>query len=57
MYLNIGKTGNAQAQLEQLEEIAKKAASDSLQADLLYTQAAYFYTLRQQAKGDAAIKS
>lgn len=56
MYLNIGKTGNAQAQLEQLEEIAKKAASDSLQADLLYTQAAYFYTLRQQAKGDAAIK-
>lgn len=56
MYLNIGKTGNAQAQLEQLEEIAKKAANDSLQADLLYTQAAYFYTLRQQAKGDAAIK-
>ena len=56
MYLNIGKTGNAQAQLEQLEETAKKAASDSLQTDLLYTQAAYFYTLRQQAKGDAAIK-
>lgn len=56
IYLNTGKAGNAQAQLDQLEATAKKASSDSLKADLLYTQAAYFYTMRQQSKGDDAVK-
>lgn len=56
MYLNIGKTGNAKTQLDLLEESAKKAASDSLSTDLLYTKAAYFYTLRQNDQGDATIR-
>lgn len=56
MYLNIGKPSYAQTQLELLQETAKKTANDSLQADLLYTQAAYFYTLRQQDKGDATVR-
>lgn len=56
MYLNIGKTGNAKTQLDLLEESAKKAASDSLGTDLLYTKAAYFYTLRQNDKGDATVR-
>lgn len=51
MYLNMGKTGNAKTQLDQLEDVSKKADSDSLKTDLLYTQAAYFYTLRQNDKG------
>ena len=56
MYLNMGKTGNAKTQLDQLEDVSKKADSDSLKTDLLYTQAAYFYTLRQNDKGDATIR-
>ncbi len=56
MYLIMGKVANARTQLGLLEEAAQKAANDSLKTDLLYTQAAYFYTLRQNAKGDAAIK-
>lgn len=56
MYLNIGKTGNAKAQLDLLEDLAKKAATDSLKTDLLYTQAAYYYTLRQNEKGDRIVK-
>ena len=56
MYLNIGKTGNAKTQLDLLEDAAQKAAGDSLKTDLLYTKTAYFYTLRQNAKGDATIK-
>ena len=56
MYLNMGKTSNAKTQLDQLEDVSKKADSDSLKTDLLYTQAAYFYTLRQNDKGDATIR-
>lgn len=56
MYLNIGKTGNAKTQLDLLEDLAKKAATDSLKTDLLYTQAAYYYTLRQNEKGDGIVK-
>lgn len=56
MYLNIGKTGNAKTQLDLLEDVAKKAATDSLKTDLLYTQAAYYYTLRQNEKGDGIVK-
>lgn len=56
MYLNMGKAGNAKTQLNLLEDVAQKASDDSLKTDLLYTKAAYFYTLRQNAKGDAAIK-
>lgn len=56
MYLNIGKPSNARAQLNLLEEAAGKAPGDSLKTDLLYTKAAYFYTLRQNANGDAAVK-
>ena len=56
MYLNIGKTGNAKTQLDLLEDAAQKASGDSLKTDLLYTKAAYFYTLRQNTKGDDIIK-
>ena len=56
MYLNMGKSGQAKTQLGLLEEAAQKAPGDSLKTDLLYTKAAYFYTLRQNAKGDAAIR-
>ena len=56
IYLNMGKSGNAKTQLGLLEEAAQKSADDSLKTDLFYTKAAYFYTLRQNAKGDAAVK-
>ena len=36
-------------------QLAKASGTDSLQQDLLYTQAGHYYTFGQTAKGDAAI--
>ena len=56
IYLNVGKPGNAKTQLDLLESLVKKADTDSLKTDLLYTQAAYYYTLRQNEKGDGVVR-
>lgn len=55
MYINLKNPTRAQEQLTRLEATAKAAANDSLNNDLLYTQANYYYTFGMNAQGDAAI--
>lgn len=55
IYIKLQNSARAKAQLAELEQQAKAAASDSLTNDLLYAQASYHYTFGQTAQGDAAI--
>lgn len=55
MYINLKNPVRAKEQLTRLEETAKAARNDSLNNDLLYTQATYYYTFGQNAQGDEAI--
>lgn len=52
MYNKLKNTAQAQAQLAQLAELAAQARNPQLSEDLLYTQASYYYTTGQPAKGD-----
>lgn len=54
MYINLKNEQRAKEQLTRLAETARQAANDSLDNDLLYTQATFHYTFGQQAQGDAA---
>ena len=55
MYINLKNPTRAKEQLNLMEETAKSARNDSLNNDLLYTQADYYYTFGMNAQGDAAI--
>lgn len=55
MYINLKNPARAKEQLSRLEETAKASRNDSLNNDLLYTQANYYYTFGMNAQGDAAI--
>lgn len=55
MYIGLKNPARAKEQLARLEETAKAARNDSLNNDLLYTQANFYYTFGQNAQGDAAI--
>lgn len=55
MYIKLKNTQRAEEQLNRLEELAKQAANDSLNNDVLYTRANYYYTIGQNAMGDEAI--
>lgn len=55
MYINLKNPARAKEQLTRLEETAKVFHNDSLNNDLLYTQANYYYTFGMNAQGDAAI--
>ncbi|MDE5710539.1 MAG: sensor histidine kinase, partial [Bacteroides sp.] len=55
MYINLKNPARAKEQLARLEETAKASRNDSLNNDLLYTQANYYYTFGLNAQGDAAI--
>lgn len=54
MYINLKNPARAKEQLTRLEETAKVSRNDSLNNDLLYTQANYYYTFGMNAQGDAA---
>lgn len=54
MYINLKNPARAKEQLTRLEETAKASRNDSLNNDLLYTQANYYYTFGMNAQGDAA---
>lgn len=54
MYINLKNPARAKEQLTRLEETAKISRNDSLDNDLLYTQANYYYTFGMNAQGDAA---
>lgn len=55
MYINLKNSARAKEQLTRLEETAKASRNDSLNNDLLYTQANYYYIFGMNAQGDAAI--
>ena len=55
IYVNLKNVALAKDQLARLEETAKASRNDSLNNDLLYTQANYYYTFGMNAQGDAAI--
>lgn len=55
MYINLKNTARAKDQLARLEETARLAKNDSINNDLLYTQASYYYTFGLNNQGDAAI--
>lgn len=54
MYIGLKNPTRAKEQLARLEETAKAARNDSLNNDLLYTQANYYYTFGMNTQGDAA---
>lgn len=54
MYIKLRKAASAKDQLAKLEGWAQDAHVDSLDTDLLYTQANYYYTFGQSSRGDAA---
>ncbi len=54
MYINLKNTARAKEQLAKLEETAKAARNDSIDNDLLYTEAGFYYTFGMNAQGDAA---
>jgi len=55
MYINLKNPARAKEQLTKLEETAKASRNDSLNNDLLYTQANYYYTFGMNSQGDAYI--
>lgn len=55
MYTKLQKTARAKEQIERLEATAKQAANDSLNKELLYTKASFYYTFGMTAQGDQAI--
>lgn len=55
MYIKLKNPTRAKDQLARLEETTKNARNDSLDNDLLYTQANYYYTFGMNSQGDAAI--
>lgn len=56
IYVNTKNPARAKEQLNILEETAKAAHNDSLNNDVLYTQANYYYTFGPNSQGDAAFK-
>jgi len=55
MYIRMRNSKRANEQLERLEEQAKNMGNDSINNDLLYTQANVYYTFGESTKGDACI--
>ena len=57
MYIRMRNSKRANEQLERLEEQAKNMGNDSINNDLLYTQANVYYTFGESTKGDAPDRS
>ena len=56
MYIKLKKSESAKAQLNALEVIATRASDESINNDLLYTKAIYYYTFGMNAQGNAVFK-
>ena len=57
MYIKLRKSASAKDQLAKLKGWAEAAKVDSLDTDLLYTEANYYYTFGQNQQGDAAFNA
>ena len=56
MYMKLKKSESARDQLNMMETLATRSANDEVKNDLLYTKAIYYYTIGQNAKGNAVFK-
>lgn len=56
MYIALKNAAQAKLQLDRLEETARQAKDDSLDEDLLYIKANYYYTFGMSKKGDACFR-
>lgn len=56
IYTKLKVAAEAKKQLDKLEEISNLAKSDSLDTNLLYTKANYFYAFGQVVQGDACLQ-
>ena len=56
IYMKLKKSANAQEQLAAMERLAASAADESVQSDLLYNKAVFYYTFGQNAQGNAIFK-
>ncbi|MCI6875178.1 MAG: HAMP domain-containing histidine kinase [Parabacteroides sp.] len=52
MYVQLKNSEQAQVQLSRMQDLAGQAGNQSLNDELLYTQAGFYYTFGQDAKGD-----
>ena len=56
MYIKMRRSESAKDQLNILESLANQSGNESVQNDLLYTKAIYYYTFGQNAQGNAVFK-
>lgn len=56
IYTKLKNPAQAKLQIDQLEELARQAGSTTLNEELLYTQANYYYTFGLNNQGDAAFR-
>lgn len=56
MYAMLKKTAEANNQLYKLEKLASTINNDSIDRELLYTKAAYYYAFNLKTQGDAAFQ-
>ena len=56
MYMGLKNAAQAKGQLDKLEETANLAKNDSINEDLLYTKANYYYTFGLNTQGDACFR-
>ena len=56
MYMKMHRTETAKEQLNIMENHARQAHDESVDNDLLYTKAIFYYTLGQTAQGNAVFK-
>lgn len=56
MYIALKNAAQAKLQLDKLEETARQAKDETLNEDLLYTKANYYYTFGMSTKGDECFR-
>lgn len=56
MYIALKNAAQAKLQLDKLEETARLAKNESMNEDLLYTKANYYYTFGLNTQGDACFR-
>lgn len=56
MYVKLHRTESAKEQLSAMESHARQAHDESVDNDLLYTKAVFYYTFGQTAQGNAVFK-
>ena len=56
MYMKMGRSASASEHLKAMENYAATGSDEATKNDLLYTKAVYYYSIGQNAKGNAVFK-